>query len=135
MPLALAKFSAPGTITKFTVQLSASCQVGSSITSLSRFPAHLRMIWELPSQLWGSSSSSHSPWEQSGSWLYWLQCPPLLTGQSPPALWWCVNGSVHCLLSACWPHYKCCTFTGVLLLREIVFHTTFYVGHWPANIC
>ena len=83
-------FSAPGTITKFTAQLSASCQVVSGITSLSRFPACLRMIWQLPSWLRGSSSSSRSPWEQSGSWLYWLQCPPLLTGQSPPALLWCV---------------------------------------------
>ena len=49
---------------------------------------------------WGSSWSSLSPWEQSGSWLHRLQCPPLLTGQSPPALLWCVM--VVCT-AWCWP--------------------------------
>ena len=53
-------------------------------TSLSRLPVHLGMELELPSLLWGSSQSSHSPWEWSGMWQTRSQCPPMVTGQSTP---------------------------------------------------
>ena len=85
MPLALSEFSAPGTITKFTVQYSSPAQVDPGTTSLCRLPVHLRMKLELPSLLWGSSQSPHSPWEQSGLWQDRSQCPQVVTGQSPPA--------------------------------------------------
>ena len=99
MPLAILEFSAPGTITKFTVQYSSSTQVGPGTTSIDRLPVHLGMTWELPSSLWGSSWSPCSPWEWSGLWLYRSQCPPLVIGQSLPALLVCVM--VSCT-AWCW---------------------------------
>ena len=96
------------------------------------FQPILGMIWELPIWLWGSSWSSCSPWEQSGSWLHRLQCPLLLTGQSPPALLWCVM--VWCT-AQCQPHCKCHMFTAVLFLREINFCTASCIGCQLANMC
>ena len=133
VPLALLEFSATGTITKFTAQ-SSSSRVCPGITSLDRLPVHLRIFVELPILLWGSSWSPCSPWEWSGLWLYWSKHPPLVTGQSPPALLVC-DGVAHCPMLACQPHCKCHTFTGVLLLREIIFHMTFCIGCWPAAMC
>ena len=78
-------FSAPGTITKFTVQSTSPAQVHPGITSLYRLPVILGMELELPSLLWGSFQSPHPPWEQSGLWQDRSQCPPMVTGQSPPA--------------------------------------------------
>ena len=39
------------------------------------------------------------------------------------------DGVVHCLMLACQPHCKCCTFTSVLLQKEIIFLYDFCC--WP----
>ena len=85
VPLAISEFSALGTITKFTVQLSSPAQVDPGTTSLYRLPVNLGMESELPSLLWGSFWSPCSPWEWSGLWQDRSQCPPMVTGWSPPA--------------------------------------------------
>ena len=129
------KLSAPGTITVFTALLSASCQVDSGVTSLSRFPAHLwddlgtsclavgfllvftsplGMEWILATQ---ATVSPAIDWAESS-------CPPMVC-----------DGSMHCLMLACRLHCKSCTFTVVLFLREINFHTTSHISCWPVNMC
>ena len=102
VPLALSEFSAPGSLNvqcpwhfqcsvplalsqKFTVHLSSPAQVDSGTTSLYRLPVCLRMELELPSLLWFSFHSPHSPFKWSGLWQDRSQCPPVVTGQSPPA--------------------------------------------------
>ena len=86
MPLALSIFSAPGIITKFTVQYSFPARVDPGTTSLSKLPVHLGMELELPSLLWGSSWSLQSSREWSGLWQNRSQCLLMVTVQSPPAL-------------------------------------------------
>ena len=85
VPMPPQMFSTPGTFTKFTVQLSSPAQVDSGTTSLYRLPVHLRMELELPSLLWGSFHPPHSPWEWSELQQDGSQCPPMVTGQIPPA--------------------------------------------------
>ena len=128
-------FSAPGTITIFTVQLSASCWVGSGVTSLSRFPAclgddlgtsHLAvgflLVFAFPLGMeWILATQAQCPltvdWAESS-------CPPMVC-----------DGMAHCPILACWPHCKCHTFTAVLFWREINFHTTSCIGHQLADMC
>ena len=45
------------------------------------------------------------------------------------------NGVAHCLMSACQSHCKCHTFASVLSGKEIIFHMTSAVSHWPADMC
>ena len=129
--LALLEFSAPGTITKFTVQYSSSAQVDTGTTSLDRLPVHLRMKLELPSLLWGSSWSPHSPRN-------WVDCGK--TGHSVP--WWKLARVLHywcmqwyCALPDVVHYCKCHMLASVLLWKEIIFCTTPAVGHQPADMC
>ena len=140
VPLALSMFSAPGTFTMFTVQLSSPAQVDSGTTSLHRLPVHLGMELELPSLLWGSFQSPHSPWEWSGLWQDRSQCPPDGNwAESSSTDCYSTNGVcdgiMHCLMSACQPHCECCTFASIFSWKEIVFCTTSAVSCWPANMC
>ena len=82
--------SAPGTITIFTAQLSASCQVGSGVTSLSRFPAHLGDNLGTSHLAVGFLLVFSFPLEMEWILATKAQCPLLLPGQNPPALLWCV---------------------------------------------
>ena len=98
--LALAMFSALGTITKFTTQYSSSAWVGPGFTSLDSFQSVLGWHKNFPLCCGVPCGLPCSPWEQSGLWLYWSQCPLLVTGQSPTSLLVCVM--VSCT-AWCWP--------------------------------
>ena len=103
VPMALQMFSAPGTIrVKCPWHLQCSVPLALSQSSLCSIlhPLDLVLVpplligfqsisgWfeNFPSLLCSSSWSPCSLWEWSELWLYTSQCPPLVTGQSPPAL-------------------------------------------------
>ena len=100
VPLALLKFSGPWYYHKVHYAVFILTSGSLEPPLLIAYRSALGWSWNFPSLLWGSSWSPHSPWEQSGLWLYRSQCPPLVTGQSPPALLVCVMG-LH--TAWCWP--------------------------------
>ena len=134
-PLAHVMFSGPGTITFFTVQITASCWVGSSVTSLSYISSpscgwsgNLPSACGIPLGLllpsgngvdigYTDTVSPTVDWAESS-------CPP-------PECDSMIALPAVSLLPCC----KCHTFTAVLFSRESDFHMTFPVGHWLADLC
>ena len=125
VPLALSPF--------FTAQFTASCWVGTGITSLSRFLAHLGddlgtsclvvgflLVFSFPLGMEWIATQAVSiilDWAESS-------CPPMLC-----------DGIADCPMLACWPLCKCHTFTAVLFWREVNFHMNSHVCCWLANRC
>ena len=66
------------------------CQVGSGVTSLSRFPAHIGDDLGTSHLTVGFLLVFSFPLGMEWILATRLQCPPLITGQIPPALLWCV---------------------------------------------
>ena len=93
VPMAPQMFSTPGTVRCSVPLALLQCSLHSFLlqlqwifgtTSHHRLPVCPWMELELPSLLWGSFHSPHSPWEWSGLWQYRSQCPLMVTTQSPP---------------------------------------------------
>ena len=133
-------FSAHGTFTMFTVQLSSQARVDSGTTSLYRLPVHLGM--GIGTSLSSVEFLSFSTFPLGMDWIVARQVTV-----SPNGNWaesscrdchstnGVCDGIMHCLMLACWPHCKCHTFASVLLWKEIVFCMTSAVGCQSANMC